>query len=69
MAAKVRDSSFHQLPALPQTGEHFTKTIQASLQVFNDLFGEVVGLWQVIQVRQALVLEPGNIEAGLCRAR
>ena len=48
-----------------ETGEHLAEALQACFEVFDDLFGEVVGLRQVVQVRQALVLEPENIEAGL----
>ena len=48
-----------------QPRQHLAETVEASLKVFDDLFGEVVGLRQVVQVRQALVPEPENIETGL----
>ena len=58
-----------QLPCLLQIGEHFAEAVEASFQVFDDLFGKVVGPGQVVQVRQALVLEPEYVEAGLVAGR
>ena len=58
-----------QLPCLLQIGEHFAEAVEASSQVFDDLFGKVVGLGQVVQVRQALVLEPEYVGAGLVAGR
>ena len=41
------------------------KLVKPSLQVLDDLFGEFVRFRQVVQIDQALVLEPEDVEAGL----
>ena len=44
--------------------EHLAKAIKPSFQILDDLLGELVRFRQVIQIDQALVLEPEDIEAG-----
>ena len=65
MAAKARDSSFHQLPTCRKPASTSRKLFRPASRFSMISSGDVVGLRQVIQVRQALVLEPEDIEAGL----
>jgi len=48
-----------------QPCQNLTEAIQSRFQVFDDLLGKIVRLWQVIEVREALVLKPEDIEACL----
>ena len=54
---------------LPQPRQHLPKAVKPSLQVLDDLLGEFVRFRQVVQIDQALVLEPEGIEAGLVASR
>ena len=49
-----------RLPRL-QLGENFAEAVEGGFEVVDDLFGEVVGLRQVVQVDQAFVLEPEDV--------
>ena len=53
-----------RLPHL-QFGENFAEAVEGGFEVFDDLFSEVVWFGQVVQVDQAVVLEPEDIETGL----
>ena len=56
-------------PRLPQHRQHLPKAVKPGLQVLDDLLGELVRLRQVVQIDQALVLEPEDVEAGLVPGR
>ena len=59
------DGLLIQLLCLPQTREHLAKTIQAGFEVFDDLFSQIAGFGQVVQVGQALVPEPEDVQTRL----
>ena len=40
------------------------ETIQRGLQIFNDIRGQFVGIWQAVQIGQGLVLDPEDVQAG-----
>ena len=41
------------------------EAVQAGFQILDDLGRQIVRLRQIVQIGQALVLEPENIQAGL----
>ena len=43
----------------------FPKALHVGFQVFDDLGSENVGIGKVVQIGEALVLDPGDVEAGL----
>lgn len=52
-------------PRARQPREHLAEAGKARFQVLDDLLGQLVRFGQVVQVGEALVLEPEQIEAGL----
>ena len=48
----------------PQGQEHILQTRQSRLQALDDLFGQLLRLGQVVEVGEAVVLQPEEVEAG-----
>ena len=48
-----------------QAGQHRPKAVQARFEVFDDLLGQLVRFRQVVEVGEAFVFEPEDIETGL----
>jgi hypothetical protein len=48
-----------------QTDKHLPEAVESSFEVFNDLLCQIVRLWQVIEVCEALVFKPEDVEARL----
>ena len=53
------------LSRLRESGEHLAEAIESSFEVFDNFLSEIIRFWQVVEVGEALVLEPEDIEAGL----
>ena len=47
-----------------QRSEDGAEVVQAGFDVFHDVFGEVGGLGQVVEIGEAFVLEPRQVETG-----
>ena len=43
---------------------NFPKTIQSRLKIVNNLKGQLIRFGQIIQIGQALILQPKNIQTG-----
>lgn len=50
--------SFFQCP------DNFSEAVEACFQIFDDFLGQFIGFGKVIQVGQAFVLKPKDIQAG-----
>ena len=48
-----------------QHRRHGSEAVQAGFEVIDDLFREVRGFRQVVEVGEAVVLEPEEVQAGL----
>jgi hypothetical protein len=48
-----------------QPGRHIAEGLQRGLQVFDDLLLQHVRGWQVVQIFQAVVLQPEDVQARL----
>lgn len=64
-AKQNRTGSASRLTNSAQARQHGPKTTQPRLQVLNDLLRQLIRLRQIVQIREALVLEPEDIQAGL----
>ena len=53
------------LTALPQPRQHLPKALQPHLKVLNNLFRQLVRLRQVVEIRQAPILEPEDVKTRL----
>jgi hypothetical protein len=45
-------------------GEDGAEVLESGFKVFGDVFGEVFGIGEIVEVGKALVFEPGDVEAG-----
>jgi hypothetical protein len=54
---------------LAQAGQYLSEAAQASLQLLDDVLGQIIGIRKVVQIREAFVLEPEHIETGLIARR
>jgi hypothetical protein len=60
----IRRDTLLRLYCFLQASENFSEAIQARLKILDNIFGQIVRLWQVIEVGEALVLQPEHVRAG-----
>ena len=60
---KIRDMSF-SLHIPVDRIHNLPETVQARLKILNDLIGQNIRIWQVVQISQALIFQPEDIEVG-----
>ncbi len=56
IASSAATRSLTRSPRLPQPGEHFAEAVKACFQVFDDLFGEVVGFGLASRLSKKITL-------------
>ena len=51
-----------------KSGENGAEVVEAGFDVFDNLFGEIFWIGQVIEIGEAFVFQPEDVQAGFVRS-